>query len=317
MMKSLRSPALILLIAVMAPVGAVAAQESAPPSGRGPVLLTLPASTRALGLGNAFAIGGTDSDAIFYNTAFADRMRGAGLAVQWYGSSSTLYTMSAAVEWWRGALAVGVRALDHGLPSDPATGQRNESVRADEGTLTEPGVAASERAASVAYSRTVRGLRIGLTGHLVEQRLEQETQAFPAADISLGMPFGFIATGLAVRNLGPSYELAGSNVDLPLMITANAAATAARPVGPFDMLPALYLTWEVDGDVVPGAGIEISYWPVPGRTFTLRAGVRNAADRVRPFTVGAGFTGDRILLDYALVPYEGGTLSHRVGLRWR
>jgi hypothetical protein len=305
MLKTLS--ALIILAATALP-GATSAQVAA---GRGPVLLTLPASTRALGMGNAFAIGSTDSDALFYNTAFADRLRGAGAAVQWYGSTASSYTMSAAMEWWRGALAVGVRALDHGVPE-----REEDRFRPGEGTLQEGGVRMAERAVSLAYARSIRGVRVGAAGHMFEQRQDADRSVAAAADVSVGMLLGAAAAGLSVRSLGPSYEHAGADVDLPLAVTLAAAAVSAAPIGPLDVLPAAYVSYE-DGDVVPGAGVELSYWPLPGRTFSLRLGARRVPDGVQPFTAGAGFTGDRIILDYAVVPYDGARWSHRIGLRWR
>jgi hypothetical protein len=315
MMTSARRPLLFALLLCTAPpgAGAVLAQDAAAAAGRGPVLLRLPAGTQALGMGNAFALGSTNSDAIFYNSAFAERLRGASAAVQWFGSGATFYSMSAGMEWWRGALAVGVRALDHGMP--PAAGARQASP--GEGTLPDAGEHVAERAATVAYARSVRGVRVGLAGHLLEQRHDAESSVSPAADVSLGMVLGFVATGLSARNIGPSYRLAGTDVKLPLTFTLAAAATAAPPVGPLDVLPVLYVAYEAAGDIVPGAGVELSYWPVPGRTFSLRLGARRAPAGVRPFTAGAGFTGDRVILDYALVPYTGGPVSHRLGVRWR
>ena len=54
--------------------------------------------------------------AIFYNPAMSDRLRGASLGVQWAGSASTLYTLSAATDWWGGAIGVGVMGLDYHAP---------------------------------------------------------------------------------------------------------------------------------------------------------------------------------------------------------
>jgi hypothetical protein len=283
---------------------------------RGPLLLTLPASTRALGLGNAFPVGSADSDAIFYNAAFGDRLRGGGAAVQWFGSRSTGYTASAAMEWWSGGLAVGVRALDYG--TDPAVSPAPGPLPGGEGALHGGGAAvASERAASVAFGRTVRGLRLGAAAHLVEQRVSGERNATPAFDVFVGHVLGMVAVGLSAQHLGPGYELAGGDVSLPTRLTLAASGVQAAPMGPVDVLPVLSLGWEVDGGMVPAGGVEVSYWPVQGRTFTLRLGGRSAAEGVRPFTAGAGFTGDRLIIDYALVPLEGGRFSHRAGLRWR
>src|SRR5688572_19879704 len=78
-----------------------------------PRVLLESAGTRALALGDVHPVSSTDSDAIFYAAAFADRLRGAGISVQWYEGDGALYTASAAIDWWGGALALGLRAFDY------------------------------------------------------------------------------------------------------------------------------------------------------------------------------------------------------------
>jgi hypothetical protein len=282
---------------------------------RGPVLLQLPASTRALSMGDAFAVGSTDSDALFYNAAFSDRLRGASIAMQRWSDRATLYTMSAAIDWWSGAIAVGVRALDYG---GGATATPSRGPVTDEGALFTPRAESiSERAASVAYSRRVKGVRGALTAHVVEQRTNVEQNAFVAGDVAAGYEMSWLALGLAARNIGTSYELDGRDIDMPLTIQLSAAGLRSWSVLGLDVVPAFGVAYEVDGDVVPGGGVEISYWPVQGRTFSLRIGARSAPADMRPFTAGAGFTGDRLILDYAIVPMENDRFVHRFGIRWR
>lgn len=297
-----------MLLAVPA---AAAAQASV-----GPGVLRLPASTRALGLGNVHPVGSTDSDALFYHAGFADRLRGASLGLQWWGHGGAQFTASAAIDWWGGAIALGLRAADHEIGVDLIP----DSILAsdDESLLLEDGEAVvSERAASFAYARRIKGVRGGVTAHLVEQRVAGERNTFVAGDIALGAEVSGIAVGLAARNLGPSYELSGRDVDMPSVVTLSAAPLRVLMPGPLDVLPVAALTYEFDGGVLPAAGIEVSYWPVSGRTFSLRVGARRPPEGARPFTLGAGFTGDRIVLDYALVPFDGDRFAHRVGVRWR
>ena len=282
---------------------------------RGPVVLRLPASTRALAMGNVFGVGSVDSDGIFYHAAFPDRLRGVSLGVQWWGSRASLYTASGATEWWGGGLAVGVRSLDYGgrlsapIPAGPRT---------DEGTLDEPGVAViSERAASVAYARRIKGVRAAVTTHLIEQRVIGERNVAAAFDAGLGLETTYFGFALSGRNIGSSFERAGEDVALPTQVQLTVAAIRAGPLGPIDVQPGVAVLYELDGDVVPAGGVEVSYWPVSGRTFSLRLGARRADDGVRPWTAGAGFSGDRLILDYAVVPLTGDRVIHRFGIRWR
>ena len=50
--------------------------------GNAPLILELPASTRALGLGGAFVLSSATADGLFYNPALANSARGFGIDVQ-------------------------------------------------------------------------------------------------------------------------------------------------------------------------------------------------------------------------------------------
>ena len=97
-----------------------------------------------------------------------------------------------------------------------------------------------------------------------------------------------------------------------------AAASRQAQVGPLDVSLALSVSHWEDGTVVPGGGAEISYWPVPGRTFFARIGGRYVDDSdIRPLTLGAGFSADQISIDYAFGDFDGGDAVHRFGIRLR
>lgn len=277
-----------------------------------PLVPLLPGSTRALGLGGAYPIGATDSDAIFYNPAVNERLRGASLAVQWAGSAATHYTLSAGIDWWGGALGLGVMATDyHTTVSDtvfPADSPARLLVRGESPV--------SERTALLSYGRRIKGLRLAATGKLLEQRVQTERNVTAALDVATALNISHFTVGLSARNLGPGIEYLGRDYDLPLRAALNASSNNALPAGPFDLGAAAEVSWTRHGEVVPAGGIELSYWPVAGRTFSLRAGGRRPLDGEKPFTLGGGFTGDRISIDYAFVPYDDGEV-HRVGVRWR
>ena len=271
-----------------------------------PLLPELPASTRALALGGAFPLGFTDSDALFYNPAFAERLRGASLGVQWAGSETTLYTLSAATEFLGGAAVFGLMAVDY-----PGPAPFDSSVLA----LWAP-VSTSERAALLGYSRKLLGVPLAVTGKLLEQRTTGERNATAAADIGTGTQLGFLALGLTVQNIGPGMIVGGRAYDLPLRAALNAGTIGATPVGPLDLSAAAQVAWTRHGEVVPAGGLEVSYWPVSGRTFFLRLGGRRARAGEKPVTLGAGFSGDRLSIDWAWAPQDEGNM-HRLGVRWR
>ena len=97
----------LLLACVILPVTGVRAQSD----GNAPITLELPASTRALALGGAFALSGTTADGLFYNLALVNTARGFGIDVQRYRSVGTLGTVSAARALGGGGLAVGLQVL--------------------------------------------------------------------------------------------------------------------------------------------------------------------------------------------------------------
>ena len=85
------------------------------------------------------------------------------------------------------------------------------------------------------------------------------------------------------------------------------------------MAGAGHVTRETNGTVTPGGGIDVSWWPVQGRRFVGRVGVRRVPDDdpLRMWTLGAAFEGDEIVLEYAYQDSEDEGALHRLGVRWR
>ena len=290
------------------PAGALAQSPE-----HGPLVLELPASTRGLALGGAFHMVGNDSDAVFHNPALIGGNGVIGGAMQRFGTASLLSTVSGAAEWSSANVAVGVQTLGYGVPDRGATllSHDAQSLFANGKTGT------AEVAISVGYAREVRGVRAGITGKLVDQRLGGHHDATGAVDLGVAVGAGPARLGLAVQNLGPGLTLGEVEVPLPVRVTAG-GSTPAIPVGPLDLGWSAAVSREADGVVVPGAGMEIAYWPVRGRTFTARVGVRRAPDGFgHPVTFGGAFNGDRLAIDYAWQRYDGGEAAHRFGLSWR
>jgi hypothetical protein len=301
-----------ILAAVIA-LGLLSSSLEAQPYG--PAVLQIPASTRALGMADAFPVSGSDSDAIFYNLAMAQTIAGITAGGQRWGAGATMLTLSGGAEWWGGRVALGLLSLDYSAPV-PIEGGADGDF--DETILFDSGVQRSEAVVALGYTRRIKGIRLGAVAKAIEQRRFGERETTAALDVSGGHVFGFVALGLSVQNIGVSADFeAGGGVDSPLEATLAAAGTRSLPLGPLDVLPAVSLSWMVDGTIVPAAGVEIGYWPISGRTFIARFGVRDpGSDVAKPFTAGAGFAGDRISLDYAWVPFDEGS-SHRIGIRWR
>ncbi len=303
-----------LAVSLLLTVTAVT-RAGAQSNGNAPLVLELPASTRALGLGGAFVLSGRTSEALLYNPGLINTARGFGVDVQRYRSSGTLGTVSAATVLGSGGLAVGVQILSFGM-----TGATVVDVPFDAWALLQTGpVAASEIVGTLGYGRVIKGFRLGVAAKVLEQRIGSSRDATAAFDIGIVRRVFGITWGIAAQNLGPglSTGTGGPDVPLPHRVTL-AAATSTRPVGPLDLLATAAVSRRRDGEFIPAGGIEISWWPIIGRTFTGRIGLRRVPDdRTSPVTFGAAFTADNFTIEYALEQFDGPGAAHRFGLRWR
>ncbi len=280
--------------------------------GNAPLLLELPASTRALGLGGAFVLSAGQSDAIFYNAGALVDGSGGGLAVQRYGSSSTMGAVSAATDWAGGTLAFGAQAISYGSATS-----RFEDVTSDANDLlNDASLAVSELAGSVGYARELYGFRAGIVARVIEQRFGGGRDETAAADIGVIREVMGIALGLSVRNIGPGLGIGGGELPLPTRVTAG-ASTPKVPVGPLDVLISTAVSRRRDGWIVPSGGLELEWWPIVGRTFIARLGLRRVpGDGASPFTAGLGFRGDLLAIEYAFEQFEAPGASHRLALSW-
>jgi len=287
---------------------------------RGPIVLTLPASTRALALGNSFALGFQDSDALFYQPGLLNRAQGFSGSIHRYGPSSTLATFSAGRSWLSGGVALGIQLLSYG--ADQASDLLSYSLLglpADIGSLRENGdVGVSELVVSAGYGGTIKGIRLGLVGKLIEERFGPRKSATGAIDLGAAASPGPVTVGFAVQNLGPAMTIGGEDIPLPLRFTLG-ASTDRAPVGPLDLSASSAMSYGVDGDVLPSVGLEVAYWPVTGRTFVGRLGYRHLPNEQSgsPVTFGGAFIGDDIILEYGYEGFDSGSPAHRFSLGWR
>lgn len=261
-------------------------------------ILELEWSARALALGNSFVLNSDDANAIFYNPATLSDNGGIGVGGQKLGAEATAVNASAATEWADGALAIGLRSHARNLG----------------------GVATSAAAVSLGYARNVwgdDGVRLGVSATVLEQRSESDDGVAGALNVGIAKEIGPFVLGLAARNLGPSMDLGAEDIALPREFTLG-ATTAQEALGPLDLLATAAVTRRYDGEIIPGAGMEISWWPIVGRTFIGRIGMRRViSESASPLTLGAGFAGDKFSIDYAFQSLGGNGDIHRVGLSWR
>jgi hypothetical protein len=72
-----------------------------------------------------------------------------------------------------------------------------------------------------------------------------------------------------------------------------------------------------NGFLSPAGGLEMGYSWLDGYSIALRGGARRPERGEGPLTAGAGFTMDRLSIDYALDTSTRGRVAHRLGLRIR
>ncbi len=245
-----------------------------------------PGSTRAMGMGDAYMLGAPRPDALFYNPAVIDSTSGIGASLERIVDGPSLVSAVAATRWWKGGVALGARAYGSG-----------------QGTLS----------AGLGYAMPVHGFRTGIAAHYVEA---SSTDRGWSVDIGLAHRAGPLTLGVAALTLGPDLARAG---ELPTRYRLD-AALPRRQLGPLDIAAAAMAGLDRGGDGAAGAGVEVGWWPVVGRTFIARAGLRYdqrvVGREVWP-TLGASFEGNAIVLEYGWERHPGGPSVNRFGVAFR
>ena len=313
----MRSP---IVLPVLACVLSLRALAQAPETG--PLVLLLPASTRAMAVGNAW-VAGRDEDVIFYNPAQLIGARpGVHLSLARYGSASTLGAMAGV--YAAGPLSLtlgwGVQILDFAT----RPGEAYPFVPAILGTRGTR--EALSMLATVGGAVTWKNFRGGIAVKYAADRVG--TPSISAGGVSSSRYETFLSdfglshnllrgvAALAVQNVGRGWVEGSRRIQVPLQTSLGWTSNAWQP-GPFDLAVAAQVTAR-RGWIAPGGGVELGWGWIEGYSVALRAGVRRPeTGSERPFTAGATFNADRFSLDYALQLFDGGRNAHRVTFHWR
>jgi hypothetical protein len=305
-----------LIVCACACASSLRAQVEAPPTG--PLALLLPASTRAMALGNA-GVTGRDDDVIFYNPAQLVGVRGGfNTSLARYGSASTLGAMTSSFTGGSLSLGWGVQAVRYSErrgTSYPFT----PDVLADRGSID-----GFSMLAAVGAATTYKGFKIGAAAKYAEDRISNGSIFVGPQDLVSGMA-SFDAgvahnlwtgvAGLAVQNMGRNASGNKPTAESPLQ--ASLGWSVNRPLGELDFGFAAQLTSR-RGWISPGGGVELGYNWIEGYSFALRAGARRPETNAeRPFSAGAVFNADRLTLEYATQFFDGGRSAQRMTVRWR
>lgn len=294
-----------------------------------PVVLQLPAGARSLAMGNA-GIGGRDDDVLFFNPAQVAIARGMSASAERYSASASGGSVSAVTRLASGGIAIGVRMADYDASPN--------ALPVDRGSmLSGTGVIGTSLEATAGIAQVVKGIRVGAAAKYVEDAVPSFRANGAALDVGASKDvFRYFTAGLAVQNIGSSMTVPCSlsthcvfppitpsttpgpittTAVLPLRTTLGIAG--AGPVGPFDLTATAAVSMLRASWLSPAAGIEASYSWLDGYAIAVRAGGRRPLAGEGPITAGAGFTMDRLSIDYALETLAGGRVGHRIGLRIR
>lgn len=300
-----------------------------------PIVLTLPTGPRTLAMGNV-GIASRDDEVLFFNPAQLAVARGMSASAERYSAGANGGTVSAVTRLGSGGVAVGMRMVNYatdfgGFPANRTTMLIPESVGA-------PGTSAE---ATAGLAQVFKGVRVGLAAKYATDQASNVRAHRAAVDVGLSKDFKrYFTAALSVQNLSkpisfscvdarfapgcgpppgipvaPSPDWGLAKAYLPLRTTAGVAGSG--PLGPLDVTATAAVSLLRDSFVMPAGGGEVSYSWLDGYAVAIRAGVRRPILGESPFTAGAGFTRDRLSIDYAIEALSGGRSAHRIGLRIR
>ena len=282
------------------------------------------ASVRALGLGGAYQLGASRADAVFYHPAVVNGgARGFGAQLQFWSGDAVQATLAAARSWHGGTVALGVNSLrisDYTVVPLSAhhswspVGSHVSPVDLGQGEIIRGGGSgASTLSVHLGYARELGPLDIGVTTKLAEEGLGSARWREPLVDLGVSTELVSVTVAASYQNLGREKLNAE-----PRRMRVGLGRYGIQ-AGPLDLGFAGELS-VLGSATIPAGGVEVGYWPVSGRTFVARAGLRRVvAGGASPVTLGFSFWGDEIALEWGFQPVDwaeaGGT--HRFGLAWR
>lgn len=301
----------LVLITLLSP-SAAAAQTP----GSLPKLSELPASTRAMALGDAYMIGAGQPDALYYHPALLTGSSGLSVDMQRWGPDTNAASVTAATQWFGGdiGVAVGLRTLQY---SAPAPGVAAAPPGQDH-LFEIGGTPVSERIAVLGVSRGILGFEVGASVKLLEERVGGVRAAVTRVDIGAAHEIGPLTLAVTLQDWG--YEPVGPRGDVGPARAVYGLGSYGWEVGILD-IGATATASVSDGNTWFGGGVEVGYWPLQGRTIVARLGFRGVpeGDGARPVTLGLAYWGDTLIVEWGFHPVadapDGGT--HRLSIGWR
>lgn len=291
-----------------------------------PLILLLPSGPRTLAVGNT-GVAGRDDDVLFFNPAQLVIARGFSGSIERYSATAAGGALSAVTRFNTGGIAIGMRMVDYETPDVAYPLDRGSMLNAAHGNGT-------SLEASVGVGQLIKGYRVGLAGKYVEDNVPAIRLSRGALDLGVSKDFfGPYTFALAVQNIGASTDVLcartgtctpppsgmdpfpSTSVPFPLRTTFGVQTQQA--VRQVDLM-ATAAVWMLRANWVGvSGGAELGYSWLDGYSVALRAGARSTLPGEAAFTAGAGFTMDRLSIDYAAEALIGSRWGQRIGLRVR
>ena len=309
-----------LLALSVAPFRTMAAQTPL-----GPIVLVLPASARTLALGGV-GVTSRDDDALFFNPAQLVVANGYSVSAERFSSDVALSALSAVTRFNGGGIGIGMRMANYYLPG---SGNAILGSPATIPLLFEPSATpATSVEASAGIAQVVKGWRVGFAAKVAQD--EDLSSRFVRGLLDVGVSkqmFGSYTVGAAVQNIGEDFSREfispggfsaspiTQTIELPR--TATVGVSRGGQLGEFDWFATGQVAWWRTNTLAPAGGLEMNYSWLSGYNIALRVGARRPLPGEDAVTAGAGFTMDRLSIDYALETLSGGRIGNRIGLRIR
>jgi len=265
--------------------------------------LKIGVGAKPLATGGALGVTSMDTNALYFNPAGIMGVNGLeilsayGLWLQgtYYGYVGAVKTIPAL------SSCIGVSAMYLGvddMPGYDSTGVETASYNA------------SDMGVGVTYAMNLGNLSFGVTGKWIDETLETYKES--VLDMDLGVMYRMnmgIAVGLSVQNLLQS-NMQFISESYPLSRSLRAGIAYRVNMGSIGID---YCTTTDGGSSIKFGGeyiynsivfIRAGYNMLSGSDMNIMSGICG----------GAGLSFNRLLIDYALVPYEDLGLTHRISL---
>jgi hypothetical protein len=316
-----------LVAIVTGPVVTARAQTPA----LGPIVLVLPSSARTLALGDV-GVTSRDDDVLFFNPAQLAVANGYSISAERFSSNVGLTALSAVTRFNGGGIGIGMRMANYYLPG---SGSFLLAAPPTVPSLFEAStVPATSLEASVGLAQIVKGWRVGVAGKVAQD--EDVGSRFLRGLVDVGVSkqiFNSYTVGASIQNIGEDFhrtlgpgpspilisgtEPLGDDAAVELPRQATVGVSRGGQLGEFDWFATTAVSWIRTNTLSPAGGLEMNYSWLSGYNIALRLGARRPLPGEDAVTAGAGFTMDRLSIDYALETLSGGRIGNRIGLRIR